>query len=206
MAGKCICVCQRFNINRWLKNPVIILRGFTTNNISDLTQSLDGFLSYVKILISAALIWRMRRSECAQTQRKTDIQLQESKIILQKAISQTVLLKYRRSVQPLPFLAHSSMFPVRGGASSAPCWELQSHSCLSEAPKKEKQRRIQSARGAARLTLMFKAAGTRILCRNMSDALDLRRHLMCEIFLLLTYSDITGHLIAENIESLLSWK
>lgn len=160
----------------------------------------------VKIPISAALIWRMRRSECAQTQRKTDIQLQESTIISQKAISQTVLLKYRRSVQALPFLAHSSMFPVRGGASSAPCWELQSHSCLSEAPKKEKQRRIQSARGAARLTLMFKAAGTRILCRNMSDALDLRRHLMCEIFLLLTYSDITGHLIAGNVKSLLSWK
>ena len=113
----------------------------------------------------------MRRSECAQTQRRTDIQPWESKIILQRAIFQKALLKYRRSAQPLPFPAHSSMFPVRGGASSAPCWELQSHSCLSEAPKKEKQRRIQSARGAARLTLMFKAAGTRILCRNMSDAL-----------------------------------
>lgn len=36
----------------------------------------------------------------------------------------------------LPFLAHSSMSPVQWGASSAPCWELQSHSCLSEAPEK----------------------------------------------------------------------
>lgn len=42
--------------------------------------------------------------------------------------------KHRKSVQLVPFLVHSSMSPVRGGASCAPYWELQSHSCLLAAP------------------------------------------------------------------------